>query len=329
MHPSKLFAGPPKLGDIPPEIEAKEWFNSPPLTLASLKGKIVVVEFWATWCPPCRRSIPHLVELHKKYSGKGVVIIGLSDEPPAMVRLAVENGLPVNPLYPEKKVKVIYPVGAGSRSAIAYNVRSIPYAFIINPEGKLAWDGHPMEMDEALEEILRQTPPILANPADIARAKQAIEEAERALKTQGYARAASLLAQARKVELPAELAKRADAVASAIDEAASVRLEEAKKLAGAGKTAEALQGLSAVARTFPGTKAAEEAKTLQGKLQTTPAGPVESDAERQAKVTMDMAKNLLQAGEKDKAGELLRSLIEQFPNSKAAQSAREELEKLK
>src|SRR4051812_39785410 len=74
-------AAEPKVGDAAPEIKAAAWLNSEALTLAQLNKKVVVVEFWATWCPPCRKSIPHLIEMNDKYKDKGVVIIGLTDEP--------------------------------------------------------------------------------------------------------------------------------------------------------------------------------------------------------------------------------------------------------
>ncbi|RLB65370.1 MAG: TlpA family protein disulfide reductase [Deltaproteobacteria bacterium] len=48
------------------------------ITRDSLKGKVVILDFWATWCPPCRAAIPHLVELHKKYHDQGLVIVGIS-----------------------------------------------------------------------------------------------------------------------------------------------------------------------------------------------------------------------------------------------------------
>ncbi|HUU10990.1 MAG TPA: TlpA disulfide reductase family protein [Phycisphaerae bacterium] len=130
-----------------PEIGAAYWLNSEPLTLASLRGKTVVVEFWATWCPPCRKSIPHLIELHKTYAPKGVVFIGLTSEPrEAVERFVKEMGMP-------------YAIGGGSRSAVPYGVRGIPHAVVIDPSGAMTWKGHPMAgLDEALKARMARTP---------------------------------------------------------------------------------------------------------------------------------------------------------------------------
>ena len=115
------------------EINAKGWINSEGVSLEKLKGKVVVVEFWATWCPPCRASIPHLVELRNKLDKNKVEIIGLTDEPKDKVEPFA------------KDMKMNYTVGWGSTSAGAYGVNGIPHAFIIGPDGLVAWDGHPMD----------------------------------------------------------------------------------------------------------------------------------------------------------------------------------------
>ena len=134
------------VGKAAPEIKAGSWYNNSDkaVSLADLKGKVTVVEFWATWCPPCRKSIPHLNKLHKKYKDKGVVIIGLSNEKSDTVQKFV------------KKQDMKYIVGAGSKSGRAYGVKGIPTAFIVGPDGKLLWQGHPMNgLDAALEKAVK------------------------------------------------------------------------------------------------------------------------------------------------------------------------------
>ena len=64
-------------GQPAPKLALKGWINAEPMTLKKLKGKIVVLDFWATWCGPCLASIPHTNELMEKYADKGVVIIGV------------------------------------------------------------------------------------------------------------------------------------------------------------------------------------------------------------------------------------------------------------
>ena len=125
-----------------PEISAGAWFNTDELKLADLKGKLVVVEFWATWCPPCRASIPHLKELHDKYNEKGLVLISLSNEKKETVEPFVQ------------KAGMTWAVAAESNSGGDYGVRGIPHAAVVK-DGKIIWKGHPMSgLDKVIEENL-------------------------------------------------------------------------------------------------------------------------------------------------------------------------------
>lgn len=137
-----------EIGTQAPEIAADTWYNTETLTLEELRGKIVVVEFWATWCPPCRKSIPHLIEVYNKYKDKGVVIIGLSNEKASKIKDFVTD------------MKMTYPVGAGSQSGQDYGVRGIPHAYVVDTKGIITWKGHPMSnLEEAIDQAIAKTPP--------------------------------------------------------------------------------------------------------------------------------------------------------------------------
>jgi len=129
-------AAEPAVGEAPPEIKLDEWITPQPDTA----GKPVLLEFWATWCPPCRKSIPHLNELHDKYKDKSLVIIGVSDEDPAAVK-DFQKGTPMN-----------YPNGISKDLVQKYGVNGIPHAFLIGKDGKLIWRGHPMQLTDAILE---------------------------------------------------------------------------------------------------------------------------------------------------------------------------------
>ncbi|NIA19479.1 MAG: redoxin domain-containing protein [Xanthomonadaceae bacterium] len=66
-----------KNGKLAPDFSLTS-LDGKELTRDSLKGKVVILDFWATWCPPCRAAIPHLVEMYKKYHDQGLVVVGIS-----------------------------------------------------------------------------------------------------------------------------------------------------------------------------------------------------------------------------------------------------------
>ena len=130
-------------------------------------GKVYVIEFWATWCPPCRQSMPHLTKLAEDMKSKGVVIVGVSDEKVETVRTFLEKD--------EWKQKARYTLATDPDRSThkAYMEASgqggIPTAFIVK-EGVVQWIGHPMEMDAPLAKIVDGT-------WDPKTAKQSFEDA--------------------------------------------------------------------------------------------------------------------------------------------------------
>jgi thiol-disulfide isomerase/thioredoxin len=137
----------PKVGQAAPEISAKEWINlKDPVTLARLRGKVVLAEFWATWCGPCIQGIPHLNQFQRKYGGKNFQLLSFVEEGhKTMDRFLVKN-------------HVEYPIGLESNSLEDYGINTIPHAFVINQEGKVIWQGNSSlpEMEVAVASALNQ-----------------------------------------------------------------------------------------------------------------------------------------------------------------------------
>jgi thiol-disulfide isomerase/thioredoxin len=145
------------LGSAAPKLEVKEFVKGEPVK-AFEKGKTYVVEFWATWCGPCRTSIPHVTKLQKQY--KDVVFIGVS--------IWEHDQSKVKDFVKEMGDKMDYrvatdavPEGAkGDAGAMAKTwmdaagQEGIPAAFIVNGEGKVAWIGHPTRLDKPLAQIV-------------------------------------------------------------------------------------------------------------------------------------------------------------------------------
>jgi peroxiredoxin len=99
-----------------------------PLRLSSYRGKVVLLDFWATWCVPCREEIPHFVELQDKYRGQGLQIIGVSmDDGPEPVRTFCQQ------------FHMNYPVVMGNASIGEQygGILGLPIAFVLDGEGRL------------------------------------------------------------------------------------------------------------------------------------------------------------------------------------------------
>jgi thiol-disulfide isomerase/thioredoxin len=162
-----------KIGDQAPKLQVGQWIQGEPVKDFST-GKVYVVEFWATWCGPCRASIPHLNALYKQYNGK-VTVIGQD------VWEQDESG--VEPFVKKMGTNMTYRVALDDKShdekgamaatwMEAAGRSGIPSSFIINQQGRVAWIGHPMEMNAKLWDE------ILSGHYDLAKAAADYEKAE-------------------------------------------------------------------------------------------------------------------------------------------------------
>ena len=122
-----------------PNISVEKWLTGVP----DMQGKFVLIDFWATWCGPCRRSIPHLNELSEKFKDR-LVVIGLSDEPEQAIRA-----------MSDPKIDYTIVSDTQGRTSRAAEVKGIPHAMLIDPHGIVRFEGMPHYLEEkSLEKLM-------------------------------------------------------------------------------------------------------------------------------------------------------------------------------
>ena len=102
--------------------------SSPALSIQDFKGKVVLMDYWASWCGPCKEALPHYNELYGKYKDKGLLVVGINEDESDKDR---ENFL--------KKEKITFPIYADKDRAMAkvFDVTALPSLFVFNKSGKI------------------------------------------------------------------------------------------------------------------------------------------------------------------------------------------------
>jgi thiol-disulfide isomerase/thioredoxin len=157
------------IGDPAPPIHIRTWVKGTPVKELA-KGTVYVIDVWSTWCIPCVASMPHTTKLQKRFQDKGLVVIGVTctdsyGNTEDAIRKLVERkgpaiGFAVGIDDPGESSKPYQGVFRG-RTVEAYlrgtAEPSLPAAFVIDRQGRLAFIGHPLEIDEAVEKCLEGT----------------------------------------------------------------------------------------------------------------------------------------------------------------------------
>ena len=122
------------------DLKGKSW------TLKDLRGKVVLLNFWATWCPPCRKEMPDLETLYRRFEPQGLVILGVSDEDMDKVKPFIEQQ------------GITYPVllDPGRRVNELFQIQGIPKTFVYDRDGKIVAQSIDMRTQKQFLEMLRQ-----------------------------------------------------------------------------------------------------------------------------------------------------------------------------
>lgn len=176
------------VGSKAPTLDIEHWISDGGGKFKPLKqfepGKVYVVEFWATWCGPCKACMPHLAELQRKYAQQGVQIVSVSDEDLETVNEFLKSNVPAGMLrsMQTKSESTDQSVEAASEGVVnemtfqqltsAYCLTTdpdqstykdymeasaeggIPTSFLVGKQGLIEWIGHPMEIDQPLADLI-------------------------------------------------------------------------------------------------------------------------------------------------------------------------------
>ncbi len=143
-----------KVGDAAPELSIATWWQDK--TLAKFeKNRVYLVDFWASWCPPCRASFPELAKFKAKYGSEGleVVAVSIDDNPDDAAQFLTTQG-----------GKFDFFVGVDKDGAswknwgTAAGCNSIPTTFLVSATGKILWVGHPVEVEKQILPALADIP---------------------------------------------------------------------------------------------------------------------------------------------------------------------------
>jgi peroxiredoxin len=122
------------------DLKGKSWSRK------SMQGKVVLVNFWATWCPPCRKEMPDLEALHKQFKRSGLVILAITDEDASKVK----------PFIAEKGISYTVLLDPGRKVNTLFHVMGIPKTFIYDRNGKLAAESIDMRTRQQFLAMLAQ-----------------------------------------------------------------------------------------------------------------------------------------------------------------------------
>jgi thiol-disulfide isomerase/thioredoxin len=314
-----LLSARPALAQVavgqPVQLDMKS-IDGQSLTSKNLQGKIIILDFWATWCGPCMAEVPHMAKINDTLGPKGVQIIGISRD---------DNVAVMKPVIAAQGMKWLHVHAASDQLAQMFGVNSIPRVFVISPDGVLRWTGHPARMDAPLAEVLAKYPPVLVDPKVVTAAREQLTEVDKKLEGGDAKGALKLMARVPEdASKDPEFAKAADETRARLDDAAKEMLKAADDDAAAGKYKEAAQRLRELSLSLSGLPVGEEAKKKLGAMMSKPEVKQAVEAaqkEAQAATALDAAKKLRDAKKHEQAYEQFKLAAKAFAGTPSGDDA--------
>jgi cytochrome c biogenesis protein CcmG/thiol:disulfide interchange protein DsbE len=131
---------------LAPDFTLKD-LDGKPFSFSSTRGKVVILDFWATWCPPCTAEIPHFVELYKEYRERGLEIVG--------VALDRGGASTVKPFAERNGMNYTVVIGDQRITADYGGIRGIPTTFVVDRQGRIAQKFVGYREKEVFEEAIK------------------------------------------------------------------------------------------------------------------------------------------------------------------------------
>jgi thiol-disulfide isomerase/thioredoxin len=269
------------------------------ISSASLDGKMVLIDLWATWCHFCMEEVPHVVRVNEQYGPQGLVIVGISQD---QDRSAWQRGIK------EKGMNWVQSLDSDNKDPLSKQFGDakggIPYAVLLSPAGEVLWAGHPAQMDGPLADAFKKFTPRILDKRTLAEVTAALDKAETAVK------GGDMLAAARAMsKVPAgatkekSLAPRVEQLQKDLSEYVAGILTEAEELVGKQDYTGAITKLGPVS-ALPGLadskKAAEKLAAIKAMPEAKAAFEAAAKAE-QERAKAARSEDALNAAKKLKA----------------------------
>ncbi|HWE96064.1 MAG TPA: TlpA disulfide reductase family protein [Tepidisphaeraceae bacterium] len=225
------------------------------IDMQKMHGKLLLVDFWATWCGPCMAEAPHMVEINKKYGDKGLQFLGISldSDKAKMLQVSQASGF-TWPQYFDG-------LGWGNKLWKQWGTDGIPFTVLVGPDGKVLWTGHPSQIDAAISDAFKNHPPHLVDPKILADAGKLLDQIEEKITSNDAKGAVKLLGKVpAAASADTDFAARSKDVQTKLETAATALLEEVDPLIKSGNYTEAVSRLKDISSGLSGLSVSVKAK---------------------------------------------------------------------